>query len=143
MWWDASLRQAVTTRHSPAMQRVRAKRGSMASNPESRDSGSGATAPSRNDAKASLRKPVRPALLHAALERRPPMHALQPLGEIRIRRNPVEHFRQLRHKTHLDIRPRQRIAHEELAPLERPVDIAEMPRHLAVDPRMQRLFGRT
>jgi hypothetical protein len=51
-----------------------------------------------------LRESIRPALLDRALERRPRVHALKPRAQIRIRRYPVEHLRQLGHKTHLDIR---------------------------------------
>src|ERR1043165_8038531 len=74
-----------------------------------------------------FREPVRPALFHRALERRPRMHALQPRGEIRIRPDPVEHFCHFGNKAHLDIRACQRVADKELAPLQRALDIAEMP----------------
>src|ERR1051326_2466450 len=75
------------------------------------------------DTRPLFRESIRPALLDAALERRPRMHALQPRGEIRIRPDPVEHFCHLGDKAHLDIRACQRVADKELAPLQRALDI--------------------
>ena len=93
---------------------------------------------SRNDGDPLPRKPVRPALLHRTLERRPRVHSREPRRQVRIRPELVEHFRHLADKAHLDVGAGQRVADEELAPLQRAVDIAEMIFGFTVDPRMQR-----
>ena len=53
----------------------------------------------------------------------------------------AEHLCHLPDKAHLDIGARQRRADEEVASLQRAVDITEMVGQFAVDPRMQRRAG--
>src|SRR5258708_7718039 len=84
---------------------------------ESLDSGSTPCGASRNDAHASLRKPIRPALLDRALESGARVHARQPCAQIRIGCELVEYFRHLADKAHLDIGAGQRVPDEELAAL--------------------------
>src|SRR5258708_9847296 len=82
-----------------------------------------------------LRKPIRPALLDTALERRPRVHARQPRAQIRIRSELVEHFCHVADKTHLDVCAGQRVADEKLPALRRAVAMPQMIGDLAVDAR--------
>src|SRR5258708_1640525 len=75
--------------------------------------------------RASLRKPIRPAFLDAALERGPGVHPRQPGAEVRIGSELVECFRHVADKAHLDIGAGQRVADKKFATAERAVDIAE------------------
>src|SRR5690349_16086946 len=88
--------------------------------------------------RSALRKPVRTALFDRALERRASVHPRQPGRQIWIRPQLPEYLGHFADKAHLDVGARERGADEELAALERAIDIAEVIGKLAIDARMQR-----
>src|SRR5216684_923378 len=84
-----------------------------------------------------LGEPVRPALLHRAMEGRPRMHPRQPCSEVWIRSELVEDFRHLANKAHLDVRAGQRWTDKEFASPQRAIDVPQMVGEFAIDAWMQ------